>query len=289
MHNSLLSGYLGQKKTKEKLLQRYYRYQVRENVNLWVSRCDICGADKPPVHKPRAPLGSMPVGAPLDRLSTDLLGPFPRTPRGYRYVLVVSDQFSKWVEIVAIPDQTADTTARVILNDVIARLGCPIFIHSDLGSNYESRIFKELCDLLEIKKSRTSVRNPKGNGQTERFNKTLVHMTRAYLTGEQNEWDLNLGCLAAAYRATANESTKMTPNLLMLGREVRLPAEVAFGSTTMSGESVSSYGEYVEKLKANMQRAHNFYRKYLKESAKRQTDIYDHRQLLHKYDKGDLV
>ena len=114
-------------------------------------------------------------------------------------------------------------------------------------------------------------------------------MIRAYLTGEQNEWDLNLGCLAAAYRATPNESSKMTPNLLMLGKEVRLPAEIAFGSTAMSGESVSSYGEYVEKLKTNMQRANEFCRKYLKESAKRQTDFYDHRQLLHKYDKGDLV
>ena len=81
----------------------------------------------------------------------------------------------------------------------------------------------------------------------------------------------------------------MTPNLLMLGREVRLPAEVAFGSTTGSNETVSSYGEYVEKLKANMQRAHELCRNYLEESAKRRTDIYDHQQVLQKYDKGDLV
>ena len=204
------------------------------------------------------------------------------------YILVVTDHFTKWVEIVAIPDQSAETTARTILNEVIARFGSPISIHSDLGSNYESRIFRELCDLLEIKKSRTSVRNPKGNGQTERFNKTLVQMIRAYLTREQNEWGLNLGCLAAAYRATPNESSKMTPNLLMLDKQVRLPAEVAFGSSTVTNESVSLYGEYVEKLKGNMERAHELCRKYLKNSAKRQTDIYDHRKLLYKYSKGDL-
>ena len=96
MHNSLLSGHLGQKKTKEKLLQRYYWYQAREDVNLWVSRCDICGANKSPAHKPTAPLGSMPVEAPLDRLSTDLLGPFVRTPRGNSYILVMTDHFTKW-------------------------------------------------------------------------------------------------------------------------------------------------------------------------------------------------
>ena len=112
----------------------------------------------------------MPVGAPLDRLSTDLIGALPRTPRGNRYILVVTDQFTKWVEIFAIPDQSAETTARTILNEVIARYGSPTSIHSDQGANYESRIFRELCSLLEIKKSRTSVRNPKGNGQTERFN-----------------------------------------------------------------------------------------------------------------------
>lgn len=66
MHNCLWSEHLGRKKTKEKLLQRYYWYQTREDVNL---------LNKFPVHKPRAPLGNMPLGYPLDRLSTDFLGP----------------------------------------------------------------------------------------------------------------------------------------------------------------------------------------------------------------------
>ena len=106
----------------------------------------------------------------MDRMSTELIGPFLRTPRGNRYVLVVTDQFSHWMEVLAIPNQSAETTAQTILNEVIACFGGPISIQSNLGGNYESRIFRELCYLLEIKKSRTSVRNPKGNGQTERFN-----------------------------------------------------------------------------------------------------------------------
>ena len=61
------------------------------------------------------------------------------------------------------------------------------------------------------------------------------------------------------------KAQKMTPNLLMLDKEVRLPAEIAFDSNAMSGETVSSYGEYVEKLKTNMQRAHEFSRKVQKD------------------------
>ena len=85
------------------------------------------------------------VGAPLDRLGTDFLGPLPLTSRGNRFILVVTDYFTKWVEIFAVPDQTAVTTAEVILNEVIARFGCPYEIHSDQGRNYESTIFTELC------------------------------------------------------------------------------------------------------------------------------------------------
>ena len=83
--------------------------------------------------------------------------------------------------------------------------------------------------MLEVRQTRTSVRNPRGNGQAERFNRTLLRMIKAYLRGEQRQWDLHLGCLAGAYRATPNESTRMTPNLFTISREVRLPEELVSG------------------------------------------------------------
>ena len=69
----------------------------------------------------------MPVGAPLDRPATGILGP----PHGNHYVLAVTDYFTKWADIFVIPDQTALTCAEIILNEVLARFGCPYNIHSD--------------------------------------------------------------------------------------------------------------------------------------------------------------
>ena len=106
---------------------------MKDEVNNWVLACDVCAADKIPQKKPRAPLGSLGVGAVLATLSTDLVGPFPITPRNNRYILVATDHFTKWVEVFAVPDQTAVTTANVILNEVIASYGARLSIHSDLG------------------------------------------------------------------------------------------------------------------------------------------------------------
>jgi len=259
-------------------------------VELYVRQCETCAADKKPTKTPRAPLGTIRVGAPMDVIATDYLGPFPQTRQGNRYILVLTDHFSKYVEILAVPDQTAETCASRVLNDFIARWGCPLSILSDQGRNYESSVFRELCKILEIKKVRTSPKNPKCNGQAERFNRTLVRMIKAYLCGEQEQWDQNLGCLAGAYRSTPHESTGMTPNLLMMGREVRLPSELVYDCTTRANkEDVVSYGDYVDFLKEKMNHAHQVARQHLAVTTKRHKEIYDRRQCLHKYEQGDFV
>ncbi|KAL3856743.1 hypothetical protein ACJMK2_011466 [Sinanodonta woodiana] len=81
-------------------------------------------------------------------------------------------------------------------------------------------------------------------------------MIKAYHKDEQEDWDLHLGCLAEAYRATPHESTGMTPNLLLLGREVRLPAEIVHGRVARNDE-ITIYGEYVGILNDRMQHTHD--------------------------------
>ncbi len=108
-HECPTAGHLGQKRTRACLLRGFYWHGVREDVNNWVLQCHTCGQVKPPAHPQGNAVGQMPVGGPLDRLATDVLGPLPETKRGNRYILVVTDHFTRWVEIFPIPDQTAPT------------------------------------------------------------------------------------------------------------------------------------------------------------------------------------
>ena len=160
---------------------------------------------------------------------------------------------------------------------------------ADQARSFEGTIFQEMYRLLEIKKSRTSVRNPKCNGQTERFNRTLIRMIKAYLKDEQTDWDLNLGCLAGAYRASPNESTELTPNFLFLGREVRIPAELLIGSVPASKEEITSYGDYVDKLRERLKKAYSVARKNIGQSAVKQKDRYVMKIYHTQYEVGDFV
>ena len=72
------------------------------------------------------------------------------------------------------------------------------------------------------------------------------------------------GCLAAALRATPSASTKFDTNMLMLGREVRIPGEIRCGIALDSTcGPVSLYGEYVNRLRAHMQVGHDIAREHL--------------------------
>ena len=186
------------------------------------------------------------------------------------------------------PDQTAETTADMILNEVISRYGCPLDIHSDRGSNYRSNFFRELCNLLEIRKTQTTATNPKCNGKVEKFNKTLVRMVRAYLKGQQREWDRNLGCLASAYISAVHETTGFTPNMLMLSREGGMPTEVMLGEVTQNSE-ILSYGDYTDKIRERMKHAHEVARQHLQVRLNQQKVHYDSKSFLLKNSVGDYV
>lgn len=142
--------------------------------------------------------------------------------------------------------------------------------------------------MLQVRKTRTSARNPKGNGQCERVHRTILQMLRAYLKGDQSDWDKHLGCLMAAYRSSENDSTGLTPNMLMLGREVKTPLNLIFGYNLPEEISVS-FGDYVSKLRHRMRLAHEICRRFMLKTAKRRKDHYDVRLSLNSYKTGDPV
>ena len=169
----------------------------------------------------------------MQRVTLDILGPLPETERGNKYILVIGDYFSKWVEAYPVPDEKAETVAQKLVTEFACRFGVPLELHSDQGRNFESRVFAEMCEILGIKKTRTTPYNPKSDGMIERFNRTLIGMVSVMIEPHkrQRDWDEKVALATFAYRASPHESTGETPNRLMLhvhvhvGREVFVPLD----------------------------------------------------------------
>ena len=139
--------------------------------------------------------------ATFERVAINIVGLLPRTQPSNQYILTVVDHFIKKVKAYALPDQEAVLIARVHFNEFILRFGVPYIIHTDQGANFESNIFKELFQLLNIKKTRTSLYNPQCVYQVERMNRNLIELLALNVADPTKNWDLNLGIVLIAYRS----------------------------------------------------------------------------------------
>ncbi|XP_053356089.1 uncharacterized protein LOC128527651, partial [Clarias gariepinus] len=148
-------------------------------------------------------------------LEVDILGPFPISDRGNRYVLVAMDYFTKWPEAFAVPDQSASTTARVLVDEVFSRFGAPERLHSDQGRNFEAEVFAAVCERLGVKKTHTTPLHPQSDGLVERFNRTLTTQLAVLTSARQKDWDEHLPLVLWAYRTAVQESSQLTPAALM--------------------------------------------------------------------------
>ena len=163
-----------------------------------------------------APMEACFTKRPLERVAMDILGPLPETPRGHRYILVRGDYFTKWKEAFPLRDMKAISIARVLVNEFICRLGyltifIYIYIYTDQGKNFESKLVNDVCILLGVRKTRTSSYQPQSDGLVERFNKALLEMLSKTVLEKERDWDLFLPSLLFAYRTSAHETPGTTP------------------------------------------------------------------------------
>ena len=108
------------------------------------------------------------------------MGPLPES-QGKKYILLIGDQFGKWYEAVALPNQEAKTVAKAFVEHWIVRFGCPVNIHSDQGLNFMFKLFCSLCNELGIQRTSTTSYHPQGNAMLERTNPIMEDCLSKYI------------------------------------------------------------------------------------------------------------
>jgi transposase InsO family protein len=286
-HNAVTAGHMGIRRTLAGVRTRFFWPKLRDAIQKWISRCAVCASRKPSLKKRRGPLQRYMVGEPMERVALDVSGPWPLSESGNKYILVVTDHLTRWSEAYPIADQEARTISEVFVTQFIARFGCPMLVHTDQGRNFESKLFKEMCVMLGVKKTHTMAFRPQSNGIVERMNKTIGSLISAYVSENQRTWDKNLAVLMMAYRATPHETSGLTPNELMLGRQISMPIDIQVGLPPESEPREEN--QYLIDLRVRMEEAYAVARENLMAGAERQKRYYDLGADEAKFQPGDLV
>lgn len=248
-HDKATAGHMGSKKTTLRIQEHYYWPKLRQDVAKYVANCIICQTTKDSNMKPAGMMGARRgVDKPWTMIAADIKGPFPRSTAGYKYLLVVSDTFTRFPLLFPLRSATAATVAKHLENDVFLLFGIPRYLIVDNGTEFTGKQVKDLAKEYKVKIMYNASRHPQPN-PVERINKTIGNMLRAYIQENHRLWDKELPKLGFALRSARHEATNFTPAYLNFGRQMQVNVEGPENSQEIpTVENPENYGAKLQEL-----------------------------------------
>ena len=247
-HDDMWSGgHRGWSATMEKIKQRFFWHKMVNTIRKYVQGCTQCqltgtkrgGAGKL-VSVRAAPTG------PWQDIYIDAVGPLRASRDGNVHVLILIDNFTKWVEVKAVRTVDEDTVVNWLMTEVIPRHGTPTNIASDRGGAFTSNVANKVYEWMMIHKHTATAYRPTSTAVVERFIGTLKGMIRAYVdTTRATDWDRMLSHVVFAYHTTPHMATGYTPYMLMHGREATMPIDVLLRRKEDLPESVKEFHDHL--------------------------------------------
>lgn len=286
-HDSPLSGHCGTEKTFEKVNSRFFWPKLRSDVKDYVRKCVSCAQRKTSPHLKPAPLMKFkPAVRPFERIAMDVVGPLVTTDSGNKYILTVQDAATRYLEAFPMKDQSAITVAKTFIKGIILRHGTPRQLLTDLGTNFVSKLMKEICQILRIERLHTTAYRPQTNASLERSHRTLKDILSHYVNADHTDWDEWLPFAVSAFCSTVHSMVGETPFFLMYGRDVELPFDEIFRPLKTRYDTDTNYAsEMIQRLKI----AHTRAREQLDKNIDRVHRTFNKKSADVKFKVGDRV
>ena len=221
-HCSATGGHAKNFKTYSRILQLTWWPGLFADVERFINECNKCQETAAAPRFPNAPLKPLECPkTPLDTVHIDLMGPYPSS-YGHKYLVIISDAFTKFAEFTTIDTKTPENTAKAFFETWVARYGVPAVLISDRGTEWRASLFRELGKLLRIDHRMTSPYYPQSNAKSEVINKTVISYIKATIERLQ-DWPDLIPSLQLSYNTGVSKATQFSPFQLMFGLRPKTP------------------------------------------------------------------
>ena len=270
-HQPQVAGHPGGRKMYQTLRRQYYWPGLALDCYQTVRSCAHCARERIRLQQNASQLQLFPAVAPLEDIAMDILGELWTTKRGNKYLLVINDRCTKLVRTIPMRGITALDVAKAFCTHWAFAYGMPRTVLMDRGPQLASKFLQEVFRAMGVKAKYTTTYHPKANGQTERFNRTILSGLRKYIGDHPDDWDLYSDALTYSYNTQVHASTGFAPFELVLSRVP--PDLVTEGPPSEQRSSRELREQWLLKLQEHMFK----YKQALRSSQERYKANFDRR------------
>ena len=217
-------GHMGSRRVLSLLRQKFVWPGMGQDVIRHSRSCPSCQKCSKPRARQVPMVERKILSEPFESMAFDLVGPIPKGKGGYRYILTCVCMASKWPEAIPIRCMTANAVAQGML-DIFSRVGVPLRLLSDQGSQFVGKVISKLCENLHIEAIQSTPYHPEGNGVVERMHSTLGAMLNK-AANQGLDWVGQVPFALFALRSAPNRDSGFSPFELIYGRHVRTPLDI---------------------------------------------------------------
>ena len=219
--------------------------------------------------KHTAKLNLFPATFPLESVALDYLGPLPTTKNGYTHLLVITYRYSKLTRSIPLKRPNARSTARAFCENWAFVYDPPVTMLAENGGHFTARFFQDVCLTMGVRNLYTTTYPPRTNGQTERFNRTIVSSLGHYVNSDQNDWNDYVTLPTYSYDTQTHRNTDLSPFDLVLTRTTPsltmppLSTLTGISAKEMKEEFLSLLRETFKMVEHRENAAQQSYKEYL--------------------------
>jgi hypothetical protein len=217
VHNHQFGGHNAALKTYIRLTCSYYWPWIYSDALRHTKMCLRCQQRKHSTDKPQPLQLLLMLDQPNIRIHADLFSLMLAAGCQHKYILCITDTFTKYALIRAIENKEAETVAKAIFSEWFCKFGIPAQIHTDGGKEFINKLSKEFFDLLNVEHTKTTPAHPQCNRQVEVFNKTVKKYLASFVDDTTLNWEIFLPALMLSYNTSYHSTITTTPFELLFG------------------------------------------------------------------------